>query len=340
MSPPELATETVKLLAPALPALVLAGGKAVEKIGEAAGDAVVEGAKKIWGWLRPHAEKQPALFDAAQEVAAHPDDADAQGALRLQVRKLLEAHPQLVPELEGIVSQIHVAGKDNIVAGGDVQARDITISINDKKEIAVEERSILVRGSGNIVASGDIEAKEIHIHVHGPEYDDRGQQVPVQRKELIAMISSTAIDLPEHRRKAIDACLRAQVRPNAMEYLPAVGKDAVEVSVKMVDESDIYVVVLGFRYGTIPNGSDFSVTEIEYDRATKRGIPILGFLMDDDHDIKIKMVDLEPQAIAKLEAFKARIRKNHVKAGFKSADDLGYQILHALFNERLRLLKS
>lgn len=134
MSPPELVTETVKLLAPALPALLLAGGKAVEKVGEAAGGAVVEGAKKIWGWLRPHAEKQPALLDAAQEVAAHPGDADAQGALRVQVRKLLEAQPQLVPDLAALVQRVSVQqihqeqhGSGNIQAGGCISARDINI---------------------------------------------------------------------------------------------------------------------------------------------------------------------------------------------------------------------
>ncbi len=54
------------------------------------------------------------------------------------------------------------------------------------------------------------------------------------------MISSTSLDLPEHRQQAIDACLRQSVFPVAMEHMPASDADAIRVSMEMVEKADIY----------------------------------------------------------------------------------------------------
>jgi hypothetical protein len=55
---------------------------------------------------------------------------------------------------------------------------------------------------------------------------------------LKAMISSTAVDLPEHRQQAIDACLSTGVAPIGMEHLPARDESGVAASLGMVDEAD------------------------------------------------------------------------------------------------------
>ena len=135
MNPAEIVIESVKALAPALPYLIVAGTEATKEIGKQAGGAAIEAGKKIWHWLQPHADKQPALLDAAKEVAERPDDADAQAALRVQIRKLLQAQPNLVPELGGLVTQIatqqntvDVSGAGAVGIGGN--ASGVTISTN------------------------------------------------------------------------------------------------------------------------------------------------------------------------------------------------------------------
>jgi len=123
MNVPELITETSRFLIPALPVLWHASQEAAGKIGEgvlkkvgdATGSAVVEAGRKIWSWLQPHAEQRPALHEAIEEVATRPEDPDAHGTLRTQLRKLLEAQPQLAPELERIVAQVQVAVQQNSV---------------------------------------------------------------------------------------------------------------------------------------------------------------------------------------------------------------------------------
>ena len=78
------------------------------------------------------------------------------------------------------------------------------------------------------------------------------------------MISSTARDLPEHRDLVKDACLRQGMFPVMMEHLAAVDADAIEESLRIVNEADIYLGIFAYRYGYIPKGYDVSITEMEY----------------------------------------------------------------------------
>jgi len=145
------------------------------------------------------------------------------------------------------------------------------------------------------------------------------------------MISSTARDLPEHRKEAMDACLRQGMFPIMMEHLPASDAEAVPASLRMVDEADIYLLILGHRYGYVPDANNparISVTEHEYNRAVERKIPILTFAMHEDHPIKAADVEKGEGAV-KLEAFK---RRAHLKGAnfFTSPIDLRAHIINSL----------
>src|ERR1700754_1213509 len=95
------------------------------------------------------------------------------------------------------------------------------------------------------------------------------------------MISSTALDLPEHRQGLRDACERAGFEPHMMEKLPALDADAIEASLQMVDEADVYVGIFAYRYGYVPTGRDISITEMEYNRAVELKKPRLIFFIDE-----------------------------------------------------------
>ena len=130
------------------------------------------------------------------------------------------------------------------------------------------------------------------------------------------MISSTARDLPDHRGGIRDACERAGFDPHMMENLPAHDADAIEVSLRMVDEADVYVGIFAYRYGFVPDGHDISITEMEYNRAIDRDNPSLIFFIHEDHPVTVKDVEKGPGA-AKLEALKKRIAK-HASRPFSS----------------------
>jgi hypothetical protein len=84
--------------------------------------------------------------------------------------------------------------------------------------------------------------------------------------QLNVMISSTARDLPEHRKEVMDACLRQGMFPDIVEHLPPDDAESISASLKMVDNADAYALILAHRYGHVPQGQALSVTEMEYNR--------------------------------------------------------------------------
>jgi tetratricopeptide (TPR) repeat protein len=151
------------------------------------------------------------------------------------------------------------------------------------------------------------------------------EQPPVRR----IMISSTALDLPEHRKQARDACERMSMLPLVMEQMPASSADALALSRAYVDQADFYLGIFAFRYGFVPDGEDKSITELEYDRAVERGIPTLVFIAHEKHPVPFDDVDTGEGA-PKLRALKERLRKDHVVRTFRSPEELRTEIIHAL----------
>ncbi len=94
-------------LVPALPFLVKAGEKGMETLGEKIGEGVTETARALWRKLRPAVEANPMAAAAVQDVVAAPEDADAQGALRLQLKKLLATDQDL---FAGLAQVLEAAG--------------------------------------------------------------------------------------------------------------------------------------------------------------------------------------------------------------------------------------
>ena len=146
----------------------------------------------------------------------------------------------------------------------------------------------------------------------------------------VAMISSTARDLPEHRKQVRLACERAGFEPREMmEHLPALDTDAVDASLDMVDQADVYIGIFAYRYGWVPDGQDRSITEMEYNSAVEKNKARLIFFIHEDHPVTGKDVETGSGA-AKLEALKTRIGKQRVAAFFKSPLDLRGQVVKTL----------
>lgn len=134
------------------------------------------------------------------------------------------------------------------------------------------------------------------------------------------MISSTALDLPEHRHDVIEAVLRQSCTPLAMETLTAADATAIEESLRLVDEADVYLGVFAHRYGWVPpfdNPDGLSITEMEYNRAVEHKIPRLIFFIDPNVPVKPSEVETGPGA-AKLKKLKERIAAELVVASFAS----------------------
>jgi tetratricopeptide (TPR) repeat protein len=153
------------------------------------------------------------------------------------------------------------------------------------------------------------------------------------QEKLTVMISSTARDLPEHRKEILDACARQGMFPLMMEHLPAMDADAIDASLKMVDDAEIYLGVFAHRYGYVPAGHDISITEMEYNRAVERKIPRFIFLMHEDHPVKAADVETGTGA-EKLHRFKERVGSERVVNYFTSPADLRAHVINTLSHYR------
>ncbi|MEL6930829.1 MAG: DUF4062 domain-containing protein, partial [Cyanobacteria bacterium J06600_6] len=124
-----------------------------------------------------------------------------------------------------------------------------------------------------------------------------------------------------------------------MEQLPALDADAIEASLAMVDESDIYIGIFAHRYGYVPEGHDISITEMEYRRAVERGMPILIFVMSDEVLVRPSDIDRGIAAI-KLDELKTKLKKRKVVDFFENPQDLRGLVLDSLGKIKAQLKET
>ncbi|MFC3745174.1 DUF4062 domain-containing protein [Paenibacillus sp. GCM10012306] len=100
------------------------------------------------------------------------------------------------------------------------------------------------------------------------------------RKKLQVFISSTFNDLIEERQAAVQAILRAGHIPAGMELIFKYNKT--ELTKKWIQESDIFILILGGYYGPLLPDESLSYTHSEYDYAGELGKPRFAFVLTDE----------------------------------------------------------
>lgn len=101
------------------------------------------------------------------------------------------------------------------------------------------------------------------------------------RKRLQVFVSSTYTDLVHERQAAVEAILTAGHIPAGMELFTSGDESQMEVINQWIDESDVYLLILGGRYGSVEPKSGKSYTQIEYDYAVARGKPLFACVIKD-----------------------------------------------------------
>lgn len=148
-------------------------------------------------------------------------------------------------------------------------------------------------------------------------------------RRIAVLISSSMLDLEEHRKAVFEACLRVGASPTMVETLPHTNAEFDDAMNRTIDQADVYIGIFGFRYGYIPPGQDRSVMELEYRRVVERGIPRLIFVMSDKHPIRIQDVETGVGA-GKIKDFRADLAKDNVVSLFSSVDELRAQVITTL----------
>ena len=143
-------------------------------------------------------------------------------------------------------------------------------------------------------------------------------------------VSSTSRDMQDQR-----AALKSLIEGLGMTYVgmedfvPSESTPA-EYIRDRVDECDLYVGIIGKRYGHVEPGSGMSMTEIEYHQAVAGGKPLRIFVMDEAVDVPEDHRDSDPAIVEKLDAFRSRVLAHHTCRIFTDIDDLTEKVKQAL----------
>lgn len=95
------------------------------------------------------------------------------------------------------------------------------------------------------------------------------------RRKYSIFISSTYEDLKAERQALMGVALENSLIPVGMEQFHAAPTSQWNVITRMIDECDLYLLVIGGRYGSIDEETSISYTEKEYNYAKNKGLPVL-----------------------------------------------------------------
>lgn len=101
------------------------------------------------------------------------------------------------------------------------------------------------------------------------------------KRKLQVFVSSTYSDLLHERQAAVAAVLKAGHIPAGMELFTAADRSQMTTIKQWIDESDVYMLILGGRYGSIEPTSGISYTELEYDYAVEQRKPLFAVVITD-----------------------------------------------------------
>jgi len=100
-------------------------------------------------------------------------------------------------------------------------------------------------------------------------------------KKLQVFISSTYTDLIDERQAAVEAILDTGHIPAGMELFKAGNESQLKTIQKWIDESDVYMLILGGRYGSVEPNSGKSYTQLEYEYALSKNIPVFSVVLSE-----------------------------------------------------------
>lgn len=153
------------------------------------------------------------------------------------------------------------------------------------------------------------------------------------KKKLQVFVSSTYTDMVSERQAAVQAILKAGHIPAGMELFKASDKSQWDTITRWIDESDVYMLILGGRYGTVDVSTGVSYTEMEYDYAVQQGKSLFAVVINDEalerkvRDRGTSVMEKDNQSALKL--FREKVLKN-ISSFFDDERDIRLAVYETL----------
>lgn len=142
-------------------------------------------------------------------------------------------------------------------------------------------------------------------------------------------ISSTYEDMLPYREAVSDALTSIEHLPIGMEQFVSTPDRSLDVCLTDVRRCQLYVVLVGMRYGSIDDETGKSFTELEYEEALKNNIPVLAFVINENEcPVLPKFVDTGVSA-EKLKHFKNRLDER-MTSRFTSVEHLKELVIRSV----------
>ena len=101
----------------------------------------------------------------------------------------------------------------------------------------------------------------------------------IPRKRLQIFVSSTFTDLRDERKAAVETIVQAGHIPAGMELFSAGDQSQLETIKRWIEQSDVLMLILGGRYGSMEPISGKSYIQIEYEHAEEKNIPVCALVI-------------------------------------------------------------
>lgn len=142
-------------------------------------------------------------------------------------------------------------------------------------------------------------------------------------------VSSTFKDLEEERLKVMTTIVSSGHLPIGMEQFPAAPVEAWDYIKLLIDNSDYYLLLLAGKYGTICPGTEKSYTQMEYEYALEKGVPIIFLTYHDVGTLPMAKCETDPTIRERLEAFRQKASST-LRNTWKNIDDLAHKVQTSL----------
>jgi len=145
-------------------------------------------------------------------------------------------------------------------------------------------------------------------------------------------ISSTYEDLIMERQEVMAAVVSTGNVPVGMEYFPAGDASPFDYIKQQIDQVDYYILVLAGKYGTVNEAEGISYTEMEFNYAREKKIPIAVLLYKDIDNLTGKQLEKDPVKREKLETFRKACKNGRMADFWENRDQLKMKVKDAIRN--------
>ena len=112
----------------------------------------------------------------------------------------------------------------------------------------------------------------------------------------------------------------------------------VDERLRAVREADVFLCILGYRYGQVDAASGLSIAELEFTQAVRSGKRIIYCQLDKTAELTVEMIESDPQSLQMMLDFKESLKSNAAKlVRFADAPSLERNLANHLTRLQARL---